>query len=178
MPQIMLGYQFSDTAEQAGFAMDSLKTTFPGANYTLATAFLKMNKANLMGLANAATGLFFVGPDIFAETPFLVLGETPRDSWNTSNKQFVNLGKESATGYVSKPKPVLSPSNLFDVLVVNIDVVTPLLNLVALLREKGFVREAEIAQYQLGLLLSHRTTYTALLQVLRDNGIFDAFNKI
>jgi len=94
------------TIEESGANLESFKAAFgPGYDYYgPISAFLKMNKLNVGILANAATVVFHpFTPDNFKETSLVVYGDTPRDTWNSEDPLFGDLGTESASGYSSKP---------------------------------------------------------------------------
>ena len=100
----MAAYEFCFTEAAAAESLANMQATFVGSQYGFNSgkAFIKMNKANTCQMANSSGSLWFVTPDLFAETNLIVFGETPRDTWNSKDPEFTNLGDESATGYSSK----------------------------------------------------------------------------
>ena len=97
---------------------------------------------------------------------------------NTPRKR----GFTDAEGKKRKPPPserpggpLLTPAEAFQSIYVDIDVVTPLLDLVKSLLKAGRKRDAGIVQYQIGELIAGRTTFVKLVKVLEDNNIFATF---
>lgn len=90
------------TAHSAVFGTKSEMQDYLDATPLFSPSFsqqcwILLNKSNVMALANEAyqAELVTPGTGILADTP-------PKKVWNGKDTRFVNLGIESATGYVSK----------------------------------------------------------------------------
>src|SRR5256885_15189967 len=114
---------FAFTEEDAATALDGFNVPpFDAPPFHLQPVFpvyMKLNKANLGAITNAAQSLFFVsdGQTIFNDTKYYDLSETPRDSWNSLDPDFDELGDESATGYESRPEKPVSTKEAGNVIV-------------------------------------------------------------
>jgi len=172
-----VGGDDDDLAENVQYQLGQVSDQFPPQYqpWTVETKGEAQNVYFLFDKANVVS-MFKTAPTFFwnfsvqwqgnIEAPMLesllAPAETPRKT-----------GWKDSSGVKRAPPPSeIAGYDLFKTLYVSLDVVSPLVNLIAALRKAGRERDANIVQYQLGLLLTQKTTYTDLIAVLEKNGIF------
>jgi hypothetical protein len=165
---------FADTVENAQVALDGFnQPPFDAPPYHLQPVFpiyFQLNKANMADIVNAASSLWFVGPDLFKDTNYYLLSDSPRDTWDSSNPNFHDLGDESSSGFKSKlgqgTKPSLSGAGTL------LAVLNALPAFAAQLKKNGRVRDAGIVMYAYNQVISGVWSITTALIYLDDNRIF------
>jgi hypothetical protein len=98
-----IAFNFDYTEEDGNVTMEGFRATYiPNDSFEFIgplACFFEFNKANAQPIINAARSLGFQG---LIDLHYMVVGDSPRATWNSNDKNFVNLGKESASGVVEK----------------------------------------------------------------------------
>ncbi len=173
--QIVEAFVFSNTYDESGAALSDLINTFgPGFDpYGPLQCFIKMNKSNLGVICNAAGAVWHpFTPDNFKETSLIVYGDTPRDTWDSNDPAFQNLGTESATGYKSTVRSTKAAGKQdFSGVPGLFDALAALPTLAAELTKEGRLREAGQVTYAYQQVIHLNWTISFALDYLHTWGL-------
>ena len=98
-------FNFDYTEEDADVTMEGFRAFYtPNDTFQFfgpAACYLKLNKSNFGQILNAARSLGFQG---LVDLKFMTIDDSPRGDWNSNQKDFHSLAKESASKTPNKPQ--------------------------------------------------------------------------